>query len=87
MSENASPAFGDVGIVDVEFAGMNMPAKDEAEVTVSIAWLRPDDPRVRTTLVGQRWKDDGGWKLVSETYRSGARGLLGDPEPPAAAAS
>lgn len=70
-----------VRIVDVEFGGVGMSAKDQAEVLLAVSWQKPDEAVIRVTQVAQRWRDVDGWKVVSEDRRGGAWGLFGEPEP------
>lgn len=70
-------------VVDVEIAGLAMSGKDEADVTLNVTWQRPNEAEIRITVVAQKWKDDRGWRIVSEERASGDHGLLGD-DPPAA---
>jgi hypothetical protein len=69
----------DIRVVDVDFSGMNIMSKEQAEVYVTVAWQRPADPELQVTNVVQRWRDDeGGWRLVEEKRASGSFGLLAD---------
>lgn len=76
----------DIRVVDVDFSGMNLISKEQAEVYVTVAWQRPAEAELQVTNVVQRWRDDedGGWRLVEEKRASGSYGLLDD-EPPAGA--
>src|SRR6185436_6630607 len=71
----------DVRVVDVEFAGMNLLKKDEADVYVVVTWQRVDESSVRVTQVTQRWKDDGGWLITAEERKGGDLGLFGEKLP------
>jgi hypothetical protein len=69
----------DKRIVDVELTGLRMRASDEADVTVSVMWQRPDEAHVRFTQLAQRWQDGrGGWRMTSEELSGGDVGLLGE---------
>ena len=69
-----------VRIADSELAGMHLTSKEEAEVTVKVAWYKPNEQELRLTTIRQRYHDDKGeWKLESETRLDGDIGLLGEP--------
>jgi hypothetical protein len=68
-----------VHIADIEMAGLRPNGDRDAEVTVRVAWYRPEDQELRTTVIKQSWRDQGGWKLVDETRLEGAIGLFGEP--------
>jgi hypothetical protein len=70
-----------VRIADLESAGLRMTndAKSEAEVSVRIAWFRPNEGELRVTTLKQKWKDfRGDWRIVSEDRADGELGLLGE---------
>lgn len=69
-------------VVDVEISGLSLSGNDEAEVTLNVTWQRPNEAEIRITQVSQHWKDDRGWRIVTEERAGGDVGLLGD-EPPA----
>lgn len=79
---------GKVRVVDLEMGGFKLVTKDEAEVLVNVAWLRPDEATMRVTQIAQRWRDEKGrWQLASEERRDGDLGLLGEDERATAAAA
>jgi hypothetical protein len=70
-----------VRIADLESAGMRMTnaEKSEAEVSVRVAWYRPDEGELRVTTLRQKWKDvRGDWRLVGEDRSDGEVGLIGE---------
>lgn len=84
----------DVRVTDAEMDGFHMkPGDEEAEVNVRVAWYRPDEGELRTTVLRQTWKDyKGAWLLSHEERADGDVGLLGErivilkddtPRPPA----
>jgi hypothetical protein len=73
-----------VRIVDIEFGGMDLKEKDEAEVFVNVTWQRPDDAIIRETRITQRWKDvRGTWGVIAESAEGDA-GIFGERPKPAA---
>jgi len=77
---------GTIRIADYEFAGLKMKDDSNAEVFVKIAWFRTNEGDLRTSTLKQKWRAfTGDWKLVDEERSDGDYGLLGEPEPPAAA--
>jgi len=70
-----------IRISDLEFAGLDMPGKDEATVLVHVSWQRIDESTLRTTSIKQKWRDmeKGGWLIVDEIRVGGEPGLLGEP--------
>lgn len=69
-----------VRIADSELAGMHLTSKEEAEVTVKVAWYKPNEQELRLTTIRQHYKDySGSWKLESEQRLDGDIGLLGEP--------
>jgi hypothetical protein len=74
-------AWGDrVRVLDLEVGGMRMTSKNEANVTVRVAWQRVDESDLRMTELSQTWRDDGGWHLGEEARKSGDEGLLPEDE-------
>lgn len=70
---------GDVRIADSELAGMQMRAKEEAEVLVRVSWFRTDEGDLHSTAIRQTWRDHHGmWMLEREERLSGDFGLLGE---------
>lgn len=72
---------GDVRIVDVELGAIERMTGQEAVVLVSFGWFRPDEGRLRTTVLRQTWRTvaESGWWLFEEDQASGDVGLLEDP--------
>jgi len=68
-------------VVDLEFGGMNLKSRSDAEVIVTVTWQRIDESDVRVTSLIQQWHDAGGWRLVSEEEK-GDGGLLAKKAPP-----
>ncbi len=70
-----------IRVSDLEFAGLDMPGKDEAVVLVHVSWQRIDESTLRTTSIKQKWRDmeKGGWLIVDEIRVGGEPGLLGEP--------
>ena len=69
-----------VRIADSELAGMHLTSKEQAEVTVKVAWYKPNEQELRLTTIRQRYRDyDGVWKLEDEQRIDGDIGLLGEP--------
>ncbi len=79
VSTHASWGRG-IRISDLEFAGVDMPSKEEATVLVHVSWQRIDESELRTTSIIQKWKDveDKGWLIVEEKRVSGEAGLVDD---------
>jgi hypothetical protein len=74
-----------VRLADYELVGARLTAESDADVTVRVAWYRPDEQDLRITTVRQRWHDEkGDWMLVGEIRLDGELGLLGEPNPPQA---
>jgi hypothetical protein len=70
---------GRVRIADTEVAGLKMNGDSDAEVTVKVAWFRPDEGELHVTTLRQKWHDfTGDWKLVAEHRTDGDIGLLGE---------
>lgn len=79
---------GRVRITDSELAGLRLVGKEDALVSVRVAWTYVDQNELRVTIVRQRWHDDkGDWRLVGEERAEGDLGLLADAPPPASNAS
>ena len=71
-----------VRIADYEMMAAKLTADSDADVTLRVAWYRPDEQDLRTTTVKQHWRDQkGDWQLVSEARIDGDVGLLGEPRP------
>jgi hypothetical protein len=70
-----------IRIADLEFAGVDMPNKDEATVLVHVSWQRIDESTLRTTSILQTWKEleDSGWLIVDEKRVGGDSGLVDAP--------
>lgn len=69
-----------VRVADHEMAGIRLVGEEDAEVSVRVAWFRPDQGELKVTLVRQKWHDfKGDWLLVAEERADGDEGLLGDP--------
>jgi hypothetical protein len=71
----------DVRVVDIEYAGIEKMAPEEAVILVGFGWFRPTEGTLRTTTVRQTWKNDKGsgpWFLMNEERVSGDLGLLGE---------
>src|SRR5450432_1023379 len=57
-----------VRIVDLEYAGMRLKEKDEAETYVTVSWQTLADPTMYETKVVQHWTSERGrWSIDSET--------------------
>lgn len=72
---------GDVRLADMELAGMKSLDKsnDDVDVSVRIAWFRPNEGDLKNTLLVQRWHGTrGDYKLVEERRVDGDVGLLGE---------
>lgn len=72
---------GEVRLADVELAGLKSLDKDHGDVDVSVrvAWYRPSEGELKTTLLLQRWHGHkGDYKLVDEQRTDGDVGLLGE---------
>jgi hypothetical protein len=67
-----------VRIAELEITGMRPKGDRDVEVTVNVAWYRPDQQELRTTTVKQHWHDQSGWQLVNEERVEGDVGLLGE---------
>jgi hypothetical protein len=75
-----------VRIVDLEYAGMQLKEKDEAETYVNVSWQTLADPTMHETKVVQHWTSDKGrWTIDSEATE-GDPGLLAKPKVKAPAA-
>jgi hypothetical protein len=82
-----------VRVADIELAGMRPRGEHDVDVVVRVAWYRPSDQELKTTMLEQRWNDKpAGWQLVAERRLEGDVGLLGEaivyeapsaPRPPA----
>jgi hypothetical protein len=70
---------GEIRIVDVELAGMNMPDSDHAVFEVNYSWMRSNESTMRSTRVIQHWSSlNGAWALESEKRGAGDVGLFGE---------
>ena len=72
---------GEVRLADMELTGMKTLTKngDDVDVSVRIAWYRPSEGELKTTLVTQRWHGTrGDYKLTEERRVDGDVGLLGE---------
>lgn len=72
---------GEIRLADMELAGMRSLDKehDDVDVSVRIAWYRPAEGELKTTLLSQRWHGTkGDYKLVEERRLDGDVGLLGE---------
>jgi hypothetical protein len=67
-----------IRISDLEFAGLDMPSKEEATVLVHVSWQRIDESTLRTTSILQKWQDveKSGWMIVEEKRIGGDAGLI-----------
>lgn len=67
-----------IRIADLEFAGVDMPSKEEATVLVHVSWQRIDESTLRTTSILQTWKEieGSGWLIVEEKRVAGDAGLV-----------
>src|SRR5690242_18084704 len=71
---------GKVRIADMEMAGINPKSESEAQVTVKVAWYRPEEQELRVTTLKQTWKaPKGEWMLTGEERLDGDLGLFGEP--------
>jgi len=68
-----------VRIADIEVAGIRPKLEHDAEAIVRVAWYRPEQQELRSTTLKQGWRDDNGWRLVSEERLEGDVGLLSEP--------
>jgi hypothetical protein len=68
-----------IRVADVELTGMHAHGDKDLDVTVHVAWYRPEQQDLRSTMLQQKWhaKTDG-WELVSEKRVDGDYGLLGE---------
>ncbi len=74
-------------VVDVELLSLDIGAKDQASVVLSVLWQRLDEAQTRTTQLTQSWQDGrGGWRMISEKRSGGDQGLLGERPKPAVSA-
>jgi hypothetical protein len=67
-----------VRIADLEVAGVRPKGERDAEAFVHVSWYRPEEQDLRTTTIKQGWRDEGGWRLVSEDRVEGDVGLLNE---------
>jgi hypothetical protein len=66
-------------IADIEVAGVRPKGEHDAEAIVRVSWYRPEEQDLRMTTLKQTWRDQGGWRLVSEERLEGDIGLLSEP--------
>lgn len=72
---------GEIRLADMELAGLKPRDKrhEDVEVSVRIAWYRPAEGELKSTLLVQRWHGErGAYKLVEERREDGDVGLLGE---------
>jgi len=67
-----------VRIADIEIAGIRPKEEHDAEAMVRVAWYRPEQQELRSTTLKQVWRDENGWRLVSEERLEGDVGLLSE---------
>jgi hypothetical protein len=68
-----------IRVFDTELARLTLVTPERADVWITVVWGRPDEARIRTTEVHQRWENPGGgWKWIDESRASGDVGLLGE---------
>jgi hypothetical protein len=67
-----------VRIADIEVAGIRPKPERDAEAIVRVAWYRPEQQELRSTTLKQGWRDENGWRLVSEERLEGDIGLLSE---------
>jgi hypothetical protein len=74
---------GEIRVVDVNIAGMDLLDDEHAEVTVQYAWTRMDEGTLHSTVVKQYWENPklGGWRMEREQCASGDVGLFGERTP------
>jgi hypothetical protein len=85
---NAHAGWGrGIRIADLEFAGVDIPTKEEASVLIHVSWQRIDESTLRTTSILQKWKDDEkvGWLITEEKRVGGDAGLIDRADAPAVA--
>jgi hypothetical protein len=71
---------GAIRVADSELGGLHMTSDHDAEVSVRVAWYRPEEQDLHSTLLRQKWHDQKGtWVLVGEERTDGDIGLLGEP--------
>jgi len=68
-----------VRVLDVQMTGLSLDDDGKtALITVDVAWTRIEEGSLRSTRLGQIWKDQrGGWKLARERRLQGDLGLFG----------
>jgi hypothetical protein len=68
-----------IRIADSELGGLHMASDSDAEVSVRVAWYRPDEEDLHVTQLRQKWHDQKGvFVLVAEERIDGDVGLLGE---------
>jgi hypothetical protein len=71
---------GGIRVADSELSGFHMTSDSDAEVSVKVAWYRPDEGDLHVTVLRQKYHDHkGDWMLVAEERLDGEVGLLGEP--------
>lgn len=77
FSERRAPWEKEIRLLDVELTELRLLSKEEADIEMTVLWQRPAEADVRETQVTQHWKDGRkGWKLFSESAKSGDLSLL-----------
>jgi hypothetical protein len=70
---------GEVRVLDMELAGLDMPHKEQATILIDLQWMRMREGIMKSTRVEQTWSSaEGGWKLVRERRVAGDLGLFGE---------
>jgi hypothetical protein len=71
---------GEVRVVDIDVAHVELADSEHADVRVQVAWTRMDDGLLHNTTVSQRWEStrEGKWSLRAEKHESGDAGLFGE---------
>jgi len=73
---------GTIRIAEAEIEGLHLTAKDEATITVRIAWYEASTQELRQTMLRQTWRDmKGSWLLTAEARADGDLGLFGEKVP------
>ena len=71
-----------IRIVDLEYGGMRMIDPAHADVSLTVAWQRPDEASLRSTTLKQTWfHASEHWVITGETRVAGDKGLLDEPDP------
>lgn len=70
---------GEIRILDVEMAGMQLTKPTAATIQVDFSWMRIDEGLLRTTRIEQSWSNvEGSWLLTRERRIAGDLGLFGE---------